>query len=252
MKTIDEKLAKSLSAESTEIIPYFPYLLQDLWELGSSPRDIIEMIDKYVNVSKNTKILDLACGKGAVSVKLAKHFGCMVKGIDIIPEFIDYANNKAQEFGVQELCEFVVGNITEFVKTEKNYDIVILGAVGDVLGNSEETITLLKNTIKKNGYIIIDDTYGNDEDANYPTRGQWLTIFNNTGVKLIDEKIIEDDEIAELNNEQQEMIIKRANELKEKLPEKAYLFDRYIQNQQEECEELESDISGVTMLLQYK
>jgi hypothetical protein len=48
------------------------------------------------------------------------------------------------------------------------------------------------------------------------------------------------------------MIIKRANELKEKLPEKAYLFDRYIQNQQEECEELESDISGVTMLLQYK
>ena len=83
-------------------------------------------------------------------------------------------------------------------------------------------------------------------------RDNGLQYFNNTGVKLIDEKIIEDDEIAELNNEQQEMIIKRANELKEKLPEKAYLFDRYIQNQQEECEELESDISEVTMLLQYK
>ena len=32
------------------------------------------------------------------------------------------------------MCEFVVGDITESVRTEKDYDIVILGAVGDVLG----------------------------------------------------------------------------------------------------------------------
>lgn len=45
------------------------------------------------------------------------------------------------------------------------------------------------------------------------------------------------------------MIIKRANELKEQLPEKAYLFDSYIESQQAECDELENEISGVTMLL---
>jgi len=73
--------------------------------------------------------------------------------------------------------------------------------------------------------------------------------FNKTGVKLIEDKIIEDDEIAGLNNEQQKWIIKRANELKEKFPEKAYLFDSYIQSQQTECIELENEISGVTMLL---
>lgn len=42
MSNVEEKLAKSLTAESTELIPYLPYLLQDLWELGSSPKDIIE------------------------------------------------------------------------------------------------------------------------------------------------------------------------------------------------------------------
>ncbi|MCG8698283.1 MAG: class I SAM-dependent methyltransferase [Bacteroidales bacterium] len=186
----------------------------------------------------------------AVSVNLAKKLGCMVKGIDIIPEFIDFAVNKAREFGVGELCEFVVGDITKSVKSEKAYDIVILGAIGDVLGNPEETITQLINTIKKDGYIIIDDAYGNDKtNTKYPTREQWLTIFNNKGVRLIDEKIIEDDELASLNNEQQELIVKRANELKEKLPEKTHLFDSYIQSQQDECDELENDISGVTLLL---
>ncbi|NLN07807.1 MAG: methyltransferase domain-containing protein, partial [Firmicutes bacterium] len=176
--------------------------------------------------------------------------GCMVKGIDIIPEFIAFAVKKAQEFGVEELCEFLVGDITELVKTEKDYDIVILGAVGDVLGNAEETINLLKKTIKKGGYIIIDDAYGNDgNNPQYPTREQWLAIFHKTGVKLIEDKIIEDDEIASINNEQLKWIIKRANELKERFSEKASLFDSYIQRQQAECIELENKISGVTMLL---
>jgi 2-polyprenyl-3-methyl-5-hydroxy-6-metoxy-1,4-benzoquinol methylase len=163
MQTVEEKLAKSLTAESIELIPYLPYLLQDLWELGSSPKDMLDLITRHLRVSKQTKVLDLACGKGAVSIHLARRLGCLVKGIDIIPEFIGFAINKAQEFGVEELCEFKVGDITESVKTEKDYDIVIYGAVGNVLGNWEETITLLKNTVKKGGYIIIDDAYGNDK-----------------------------------------------------------------------------------------
>jgi len=75
-------------------------------------------------------------------------------------------------------------------------------------------------------------------------------IFNDKGLKLIDEKIIEDEELASLNREQQELIIKRADELKKELPEKSYLFDSYIRSQQNECDELENEISGVTMLLQ--
>lgn len=249
--TVEEKLARSLTAESVELIPYFPFLLQDLWELGSSPRDMIEMIKKHIHVSKDMRVLDLACGKGAVSVNLARELGCRVKGIDIIPEFIDFAIQKAQEYGAGELCEFVVEDITQSVKTEKGYDIVILGAVGDVLGNAEETVRLLKNTVKKGGYIIIDDAYGNDEtDTKYPTRERWIEIFNKTGVKLIDEKGIDEDELVDLNNEQQELIVKRANELKGKYPEKAHLFDSYIRSQRAECDELENEITGVTMLLQ--
>jgi len=251
MQTVEEKLARSLTAESVELIPYLPYLLQDLWELGSSPKDILDMITKHIHFTVETRVLDLACGKGSVSVNLAKNLGCMVKGIDIIPEFIDYAINKAHEFGVEKMCEFVVGDITQSVQTEKGYDIVILGAVGDVLGNSEDTINLLKNTVKKGRYIMIDDAYGNDiTNVKHPTREQWLALFNNTGVRLIDEKMIEDEELVSLNHEQQELIVRRANELKADMPEKAHLFDSYIRSQQAECDELENEISGVTLLLQ--
>ncbi len=251
MSKVEEKLAKSLTAESTEIIPYLPYLLQDLWELGSSPDVIIDMTLRHIHVPGETRILDLACGKGAVSVQVAKALGCKIKGIDIIPEFIDFADKKAQEYGVENLCEFMVGDINELVKIEKDYDIVILGAVGDVLGNPEETIQMLKSTVKNGGYIFIDDAYGNDDsDGSYLTREQWLMCFQNAGVKLLDERLIEDEEIAGINDEQQSFIVERANELKEKHPDKTALFDSYIRSQRAECDELENEISGVTMLLQ--
>ena len=65
MSDVEEKLAKSSTAESVELIPYLPYLLQDLWELGSSPKDMVHLISKNIIISEKTKVLDLACGKGA-------------------------------------------------------------------------------------------------------------------------------------------------------------------------------------------
>jgi cyclopropane fatty-acyl-phospholipid synthase-like methyltransferase len=248
---VREKLAKSLTAETIELIPFLAYLLQDLWELGSEPKDIIELIYKHCTVSNKTRILDLGCGKGAVSIQLAKMFGCNVKGIDIMPEFIAYAQKKAEEHRVDSLCDLVVGDINSAIKNEKAYDIVILGALGDVLGNRLETILKLKETVKPAGHILIDDAYGNNgSDEKYPTRDTCLQIFDKARVKLVAEKAIENAELTAMNKFNQEHIINRANELKVLHPEKIAMFDLYIQSQQAECDELEDDLTGVTILLQ--
>jgi 2-polyprenyl-3-methyl-5-hydroxy-6-metoxy-1,4-benzoquinol methylase len=250
VSNVEEKLAKSLTAQSTELIPYLPYLLQDLWKLGSSPKDIIDLILKHLPVSEKTKVLDLACGKGAVSIQVARAFGCKVKGVDIIAQFIDFADQKAQEYGVESLCEFKIEDINESVAVEKGYDIVILGAAGDVLGNPEETIEKLKSTVKSTGHILIDDAYGNNvSDSRYPSREDWLLFFQTAGVKLLDERFNEVDEITSINDEQQPFIVKRADELKIMHPDKADLFDGYVKSQQAECDELENELTVVTMLL---
>ena len=120
-----------------------------------------------------------------------------------------------------------------------------------MLGTPEQTIQKLKDTVKNGGYIFIDDAYGSDcSDGRYATREKWLLFFENAGVKLLDERLNEEDELKSLNDEQQSLIVKRANELKEEHPDKASLFESYIWSQQAECDELENEISGVTMLLQ--
>ncbi|MDO7787148.1 hypothetical protein, partial [Desulforamulus aquiferis] len=162
-----------------------------------------------------------------------------------------YAKSKAEEYSVEKICEFIVEDINQSVRVERDYDIVILGAVGDVLGNSIETILKLKSTIKKRGYIIIDDAYsGEGSEERYPSKKQWHQVFQQTGVKLIAEKAINDFELVEINRINQAHIVRRANELKILYPEQMNIFEGYIRSQQAECEELESEITGVTWLLQ--
>jgi ubiquinone/menaquinone biosynthesis C-methylase UbiE len=258
----EEKLAQSLTGNSTtEIIPYLPYLLQDLWELGAIPGDIIQLIAFHKINTKDLKVLDLGCGKGAVSIELAKAFGFTVKGIDLLPEFIEYARQKAEEMKVSSLCEFVTGDMNLAVETEKNYDMVILGSVGSVLGGPLETLLRLKKVIKpEGGYIILDDAYIREPEndpvlksgGDYYSYAHWLEAFDQAGLLLIEEKTADEAELAQINESNNLAIIKRARELKTKYPDKAQLFDDYIKDQQDECDDLTENITSATWVLQCK
>lgn len=123
---VQQKLIEAMDGDDTALIPFLPYILQDLWEIGSSPEDMIALLDQ-AGVKPKT-ILDLGFGKGPVAVKLSKHFDSHAKGIDLLEDFILYAKEKAQEY--QADCEFHVGDINVAVAIEKNHDLVIYGAVG--------------------------------------------------------------------------------------------------------------------------
>lgn len=252
----EERLARSLTAETTELLPFLPYLLQDLWELGSSPRDVLRLVQKHLPISEDTKILDLACGKGAVSINIAQNLNVDVYGFDLIPDFINYAKQKAKEMNIDTLCHFASVDANEVINIEKKYDCVIFGAAGNILGSPQETITKLIRTVKPNGYIIIDEAYLPDDSSNmeveyknyeYMKHEQWLRIFKDSGLKLVEETPNEDDYDFDSDNN---AIAARANELIAKHPEMRAIFEGYIQSQLNECADLESNIVAVTWMLQ--
>ena len=259
-KTTEEKLAGSLTAETTELIPFLPYLLQDFWELGSDPNAMAGLIKKHVGLSADTTLLDLACGKGAVSVKAAQKLQVRVKGVDLLPEFIEFAKQKAREYGVANLCDFAVGDVNEAVATEKDYDIVVLGAVGNVLGNPRETLGKLKRTVKTGGHILIDESYlkddGKPEDIRYDnyeylTEKQWAALFAESGLELVETVSASELESSENLDGVSAMaaITQRANELTEKHPDKKAMFEGYIRSQQNEYNDLDNTLESVVWIL---
>lgn len=251
----EEKLALSLTAETTELLPFLPYLLQDLWELGSNPNDMIKLIEKHLPISEDIRILDLACGKGAVSVKISQRLNVNVYGFDLIPEFIEYASKKARELNVDSLCHFMTADVNEIVNKEKNYDCVIFGAAGNILGDQRETLTKLIKTIKPKGYIIIDDAYlpecsGNEEikykNYEFLTREQWMCLFADSGLELVEEIPVVEGYDFDSDNK---AITMRANELIAQYPEKRAIFERYANSQINECEDLKNTLTAITWML---
>lgn len=70
MKNLNESVVESLDGFRTELLPYLPYLLQDLWEIEADPDTMLSLIKQYIRQDR-LNILDLGCGKGAVTIKIA-------------------------------------------------------------------------------------------------------------------------------------------------------------------------------------
>ena len=138
MQSIEESVVMAMDGSDKEIFPYMPYILQDLWEMGSDPDTIITLINNNFDNHVNLKVLDLGCGKGAVSIKIADKFKCNCHGIDAVEDFIHFARQKAVEYKVDRLCSFEAGDIRESIDELSVYDVIILGSIGPVFGDYQK------------------------------------------------------------------------------------------------------------------
>ena len=250
--SLEKSIVNSLDGQEKALLPFLPYFLQDLWEIGASPKHLAGLIKKH-NLQTNIQTaLDLGCGKGAVSIALAQEFGWQVTGIDAMPEFIQEAQQRAQAFGIQQLCQFKVDDIRQAVSECSAYDLVILGSIGPILGTVPETLRAIAPCLNASGYALLDDEYAKlpASSDNYPTRSQTVQQIKSNGFQILDELFYDDEFMTASNAEIFAHIERRAVELQEQHPEHAALFQDYVRAQARENQVLEQDVTCVTWLLQ--
>ena len=245
----EQNLAASMTSDTPDIIPFLPYLLQDFCELGSSPDDMVGLLSEHVAASERNTALDLGCGKGVIAVALARRLGMRVKGIDAIPEFVEEAREAAAREGVAHLCAFEVGDITVEAPLESEYDCAVYGAVGPALGAPMDMLATMRKTLRTGGYLLLDDAYAEEGDPNasYPTRSSWNEMFDKAGFETI--ASLSSTDTAADYDEEIDRIARRVAELQASHPGHVELFERYLDAQKGEYDELLHEIVGVTWLL---
>jgi ubiquinone/menaquinone biosynthesis C-methylase UbiE len=249
-----QSVADSLEAEK-KLLPYMPYLLQDLWALGSAVDKILDLLSTLPLSSDTAKVLDLGCGKGAVSVQIASKFGFDVVGIDAMPEFLKDAHKKASEYQVSDLCTFIEQDILTYVIDKHNFDIVILASLGGILGSNRDTIKKLRTQARPGGYIVIDDGYLKKREflnkkryrhyRNYEKTVEELTIFSDRLVT----KIPTTEGSIKINDEYLKVIENRTIELIDQYPELEKDLNNYLDLQRKECYILNNKIEGMIWVL---
>jgi cyclopropane fatty-acyl-phospholipid synthase-like methyltransferase len=214
---------------------------------------VSKIVAKNFPEPKSLKILDLGCGKGAVSIRLAKEFGCTAVGIDAIPEFIETAKRYAQEQKINKNCYFVLGDIRKSYKNYKEFDLVVLGAIGPVLGSLHETLIKVSHCLKPSGYIILDECYTPDNSRfvndKCVSRNQFDGFIKAGGYSVVEEMKIGMEYIQEQNRLMFNAIEKRVIELIAQHPDKKQMFIDYLTEQERENNTLENElVCGIWLL----
>jgi SAM-dependent methyltransferase len=255
MQEIKKSIVESLDGFDIELFSYLPYILQDLWEIGADPLIMLNLITGNIS-NKNLRILDLGCGKGAVSINVAKEIECTIKGIDAMPDFIESAKKYAKEFNVEDKCDFEAGDIRIKIKELKDFDVIILGAIGSVFGDLYSTLKNLSGSLNSSGYVLLDDGYIQDESLTNYNRCLRKTDFYNqityAGFEIVQEIIFEKDAIEDSDKIIYDSIEKRISELIKEYPDKKKLFNGYLKSQEYENYILANELITGTWLLQLK
>jgi ubiquinone/menaquinone biosynthesis C-methylase UbiE len=250
-----KSISDSLEADHI-LLPHLPFLLQDLWALGSSVEYIVYLAGSMGLSAGEASILDLGCGKGAVAIQIAFKLGFQVTGIDAMESFLKDARHKADEYKVSQLVNFINRDILEYVLETHNFHVVILASLGGIFGNWQNTVSVLRRQVRTGGFMIIDDGFLREKNkidrkgyGHYRNHDETVKALTSLGDKLIQE-INTTDLSIKINEEYLKCMNHRAGELIETHPEIKNEINRYLKVQSEECQIIGSHIEGALWLLQ--
>ena len=98
-------------------------LLGDSFHPGGLP--LTERLGELLDLRPGKRVLDVAAGKGASAVFLAKRFGCEVVGVDYSARNAAEAALSAEEAGVGEIVTFRQGDAERLPFADGEFDAVV-------------------------------------------------------------------------------------------------------------------------------
>jgi ubiquinone/menaquinone biosynthesis C-methylase UbiE len=124
-------------------------------------------LEDSLEIDSNTKVLDIACGKGSTAFYLAEKYGCSVVGIDISEELIQEANDACEKKGLNNKVKFQVGNAMDLPFDDSQFDIAISQGILVFVDDKTKTINEASRVLKdggKAGWVELSWKKEPDED----------------------------------------------------------------------------------------
>ncbi|MFQ6037813.1 MAG: corrinoid protein-associated methyltransferase CpaM [Candidatus Aminicenantales bacterium] len=110
-------------------------------------------------IQEGDLVLDIGCGTGALALRAARKGG-RVKALDIHPDMLRTAQNRARDAGLSRRITFVEMGVAELDREKSgHYDGVMCGLSLSELTREEQAFTLrhVHRVLKPGGYFLVAD-----------------------------------------------------------------------------------------------
>jgi cyclopropane fatty-acyl-phospholipid synthase-like methyltransferase len=140
-----------------------------------------KIFSESIKISSGMKVLDVGCGTGDLIKYLPKDINYV--GIDISPEYIDFARSR---FGAEKNKEFICADVNELSSNYRNFDTIIAIGLLHHLNDSEveKLLTNIRECLAPSGIFYSLDPLLEKKQSVIERfiitrdRGQYVRYFN--------------------------------------------------------------------------
>jgi SAM-dependent methyltransferase len=137
------------------------------WEVAERDHDIqnptsaekIRLLGDYLRLTRDSRVLDIACGKGAPAQLLAETYGCRILGIEIRPTFADEARGRIAHAGLTELVEIRTADASKVDLEPEAWDAALCLGASFVWGTIADAAAALAPVVRPGGSVAIGEPF---------------------------------------------------------------------------------------------
>ncbi len=125
----------------------------------------LDLLGEICGLDPRSRVLDLACGKGALLAGFAERWGSCGVGVDIHPAFLQAAREHAETLGVSDKVSFVEADASNTDAVEGVFEVVSCLGASWIGGGATGTLTLMSRWLAPGGYLLFGECYWMDRPS---------------------------------------------------------------------------------------
>ncbi len=155
---------------------------------------------EQMNLSEDTRVLDIGSGLGGPARTLAETYGCHVTGIDLTRAFCDAAEVMSDWVNLGERVAFQQGDATDLPFEDDRFDAAMTIHVAMNIAAKDKVYEHARRVVKPGGvFAVYDVLQGEGGDVLFPvpwarepsishlaTPGEMKSLLANAGFKILD------------------------------------------------------------------
>ena len=118
----------------------------------------MKIVSKIKKLNPNGILVDVGCGAGNLIVKIAQKMPALsLKGVDISPEILEYAKERAIKNSVENKIEFKIGTVEDLPFPDNSIDIIVSSLSLHHWLSPIDAFNEIKRVLKEDGRLILFD-----------------------------------------------------------------------------------------------
>jgi SAM-dependent methyltransferase len=141
--------------------------MTDFHEVAERDHDIqnpmsaekIRLLGEYIRLGRDSRVLDIACGKGGPAMLLASAFGCSILGVELRETFAGEARERVARAGLESLVEVHTADGKAFPLEAEGFDAALCLGATFVWGTTADAAAALLPAVKPGGFVAVGEPY---------------------------------------------------------------------------------------------